>query len=261
MMDIYVPSYNRPNAPVIRKFIESGIPFTIVLDHKEDLEAYKKHESATTRILMLDRALGIGYVRQKIKERYRGVPVIMLDDDTELRARKFDDPTKLFSCNTPKTVRYWVQMIDKFCRENKFDIGSAADSAFKWSDTHKVLRSGSLCSVTIFNSPRCREINYDPNLYKRMEDHDLILQAIERKFTFLICNEVVRHCPMNKGAEDKGGCSEVYKNDAVMVQTTNYLLNKYGSDIVILSKSKKIGNCCDFRVDYKKYRQRHGYEY
>ena len=44
MMDIYVPSYNRPNAPVIRKFIEAGIPFTIVLDHKEDAEAYKKHK-------------------------------------------------------------------------------------------------------------------------------------------------------------------------------------------------------------------------
>ena len=33
MIDIYVPSYKRPNAPVIRKLISAGIPFTIVLDH------------------------------------------------------------------------------------------------------------------------------------------------------------------------------------------------------------------------------------
>lgn len=261
MIDIYVPSYNRPNAPVIRKLINAGIPFTIVLDHEEDLHTYKKHESARTKILMLDRALGIGYVRQKIKDRYRGIPLIMIDDDTTFRVRKFDNPTRLSSCDTQSMVRHWVHVVEKFCMDNVFDIGSVADSVFRWNDTRKTLKSGSLCSVTIFNSPRCKEVNYDPNLYKRMEDHDLILQAIEKRFSFLICNDVLRHCPMNKGAEDMGGCSEVYKDDVAMVSTTNYLLNKYGKDIVILSKSKKIGNCCDFRVDYKKYRQRYDYDY
>lgn len=261
MMDIYIPSYNRPNAPVIRKFIEAEIPFTIVLDHLEDVKAYQHLKSERTKILLLDKALGIGYVRQKIKERYRGIPVIMIDDDTEMRLRKFKDPTRLIYCNNPSLIRKWVLAIDKFCNENKFDIGSAADSAFKWDDTRKVFKSGSLCSVTIFNSPRCKEINYDPNLYKRMEDWDLILQAIEKHFDFLICNTALRHCPMNKSAKDKGGCSEVYKDDALMQRTTNYLLQKYGKGIVTLSKTKKIGNCPDFRVDLKKYRQIHGYDY
>lgn len=261
-MDIYIPSYKRPNAPLIRKFSAAKIPFTIVLDHEDDVARYKGLETPTTRLWLLDRALGIGYVRQCIKDRYAGRPVIMLDDDTEIRLRLFDNPTRLVSCRTNEQVVQWVNSVEKFCRENQFDIGSVADSAFKWSFTDKTLKSGSLCSVTIFNSPRCSEINYDPQLYKRMEDHDLVLQAIERHFDFLICNSVMRHCPMNKDAKaGKGGCTEVYMDDAIMHHTTNYLLNKYGADIVKLSATKKIGNCCDFRVDYKEYRKRHGYNY
>lgn len=261
MIDIYVPSYKRPNAPVIRKLISAGIPFTIVLDHEKDMEDYGGLQSEKTKIILLDKALGIGYVRQKIKERYRGVPVMMIDDDTIFTMRRFDEPTKLVTCNSDESVRKWFAIVDRFCRENRFDIGSVGDSVFCWNKTQKTLRTGSLASVTIFNSPRCHEIDYDPKLYKRMEDCDLILQAITKRFSFLRCNEVLRHCPMNKAAEDKGGCSEVYQNDAIMQQTTSYLIDKWGKDVVILHKTHKIGNFPDFKVDFRKVRKRYGYTY
>lgn len=261
MLDIYVPGYKRPNAVVVRKLISAGIPFTIVLDHPSDVADYIKHKSSTTKIILLDRALGIGYVRQKIKERYSGVPVMMIDDDTIFGLRRFDDPTKIVSCKTDNEVRRWFHIVDTFCASNKFDIGSVGDSIWKWSEDAKVIRSGSYSSVTIFNSPRCHEVDYDPRLYKRMEDCDIVMQAITRNFDFLICNEVVRHCPMNKAAKSIGGCSEVYQNDAIMQQTTSYLLEKWGEDIVKISTTKKIGNWPDFQVDLKKLRSRYGYDY
>lgn len=261
MLDIYIPSYKRKGAPVIKKLISAGIPFTIVLDHAQDYEDYKDLESESTKLWLLERAQGIGYVRQRIKERYRGTPVIMIDDDTIFSLRQFEDPTKLITCNTDETVRKWFAVVDRFCRQHRFDIGSVADSVFCWSKTQKTLRTGSYCSVTIFNSPRCHEIDYDPNLYKRMEDCDLVLQAITKGFTFLRCNEVLRHCPMNKAADDKGGCSEVYQDDDAMRQTTSYLINKWGADVVILSKRKNIGNFPDFKVDFRKVRKRYGYSY
>lgn len=261
MLDIYVPSYKRKNAIVIRRLIEARIPFTIVLDHAADYEDYKQHESAATKIWMLDKALGIGYVRQRIKERYNGVPIVMIDDDTIFSLRKFEEPTRLITCNTAATVRKWFAILDRFCMNNEFDIGSVGDSVFCWNKTEKTLRAGSLASVTIFNSPRCAEVDYDPNLYKRMEDCDMVLQAITKRFTFLRCNEILRHCPMNKAAEDKGGCSEVYQDDSAMRQTTGYLVNKWGADIVRLSKTKKIGNIPDFTVDFGRLRKQYGYDY
>ncbi len=261
MLDIYVPGHKRTDAPLIKKLIEAAIPFTIVLDHKDDFDEYARLASDDTRIMRVDRALGIGYVRQKIKDRYRGVPLIMLDDDTELRLRDVYQPTKTPECKTPSSVRTWFGIIDRFCRQNRFDIGSAADFVWKWSDTERVLRVGSCCSVTIFNSARCREVDYDPALYARMEDWDIIMQGITRKFDFLLCNEALRHCPMNKGAKDKGGCSAVYKNDAVMFRTHSYLQNKWGADIVSFVKNRKIGNAPDFRVDLKALRKRYGYDY
>lgn len=261
MLDIYVPSYKRKNAPVIRRLISAGIPFTIVLDHAQDYEDYKEMESASTKILLIEKALGIGYVRQRIKERYNGTPIIMIDDDTDFRLRSFEDPTKLITCTTDELVRQWFNIVDRFCQKYRFDIGGVSDSVWCWNKTEKVLRTGALCSVTIFNSPRCHEVDYDPNLYKRMEDWDLLLQSITKRFSFLCCNEVLRHCPMNKAAGDKGGCSEVYQDDKIMRQTTAYLINKWGSDVVTLHKTKKIGNVPDFRVDLRKMRKRYGYKY
>lgn len=228
MIDIYVPSYKRPNAPLIKKFHDASVPFTIVLDHYEDYDAYKRLLNEQTKILMLDKAQGIGYVRQKIKERYSGRPIMMMDDDTQIRLRRFDDPTRLRMSVTEKEIREWVSVVDRFCSNNRFDIGSVAESVFCYMKTEKTLRSGSYCSVTIFNSPRCREIDYDRNLYKRMEDWDYIMQAITRHFDFLICNEVLRFCPMNKDAKTAGGCSEVYQDKGAMQETTSYFMNKWG---------------------------------
>ena len=261
MLDIYVPSYKRKNAPLIKKLIDAKLPFTIVLDHEQDMIDYAPLESDTVSILYIEKALGIGYIRQCIKDRYNGVPVIMLDDDTQLRLRKFDNPTRLDSCTTPAQTIKWFRHIDRFCQNNRFDIGSAAESFTNYMITDKVLKKGTLCSVTIFNSERCREIDYDPKLYKRMEDCDIVLQAITRHFDFLIDNEVLRHCPMNKEANDVGGCSEVYQNDLVMHQTTQYLIKKWGEDIIKLRKNKRIGNYYDFTVDYALFRKRYGYDY
>lgn len=260
MIDIYIPAYKRPNAILLQRLAEAGIPFTIVLDHESDADAYEPLRTEKTKIWMLDEPRGIGYVRQKIKERYNGVPIMMMDDDTQLRLRDFYDPTKLPSAKTPEQIRSWFSVVDKFCQQNKFDIGSVAESAFRYKDTEKVLRRGSYCSVTIFNSARCAEIDYDPKLYSRMEDWDLLMQAITRRFDFLICNEVLRFCPMNKGAKSEGGCSEVYQNDAEMIRTTNYLMSKW-KGYVTLNKKKKIGNVADFRVDLLGFRKKFGYNY
>lgn len=262
MIDIYIPSYKRPDAPLIKKLIEAGIPFTIVLDHNEDVKDYIKLKSERVGIWLLDKALGIGYVRQQIKDRYNGTPVIMLDDDTQLAIRDFNDPNKYITCKHPLEVIKWFKTIDSFCKDYEFDMGSARDRAFNINDSRYVIQDTSVCSVTIFNSQRCKEINYDPHLYKRMEDADIILQGITKKFKFLVCNEVVRHCPMNKAAKDKGGCSEVYQDDEVMRRTTQYLRGKWGVDIVTLRKAgKKIGNIPDFFVNYREMRKRYGYEY
>lgn len=262
MIDIYIPSYKRPDAPLIKKMVDAGIPFTIVLDHQEDVKDYIKLKSEKVGIILLEKALGIGYVRQRIKDRYDGVPVIMLDDDTQLAIRDFNDPNKFITCNKPTEVRKWFKTIDKFCQEYEFDMGSAMDRAFNINDSRYVVDDTGVCSVTIFNSYRCKEIDYDPHLYKRMEDADIILQGITKHFKFLICNEVVRHCPMNKAAKDKGGCSEVYQNDELMRKTTQYLRSKWGTDIVTLRKSgKKIGNIPDFFVNYREMRKRNGYDY
>lgn len=261
MLDIYIPGYKRPDAPVVRKLAEARIPFTIVLDHEKDIESYRKWTKNGARIMFIDKALGIGHVRQKIKELYSGVPIVMIDDDTQFGLRKFEDPTRLSSCKTSEDVKKWFHIVDEFCRKNCFDIGSVSDSVWKWSCDDKIIRSGSLCSVTIFNSKRCHEIDYDPHLYKRMEDWDLIMQAITKHFDFLICNEVVRHCPMNKEAKSIGGCSEVYQDFASMESTSKYLLNKWGDKYVKFSKSKKIGEYPDFSVDLKKMRGDYGYEY
>lgn len=258
-LDIYVPSYKRKDAGLIKKLIEADLPFTIVLDHEQDMVDYAPLQSEKVKLMFVDKALGIGYVRQRIKDRYNGRPIIMLDDDTQLRLRRFDDPTRLPVCKDAETVRQWFETIDRFCAENDFDLGSAAES-LAYTNTNRVLRSCNVCSVTIFNSDRCKEINYDPRLYKRMEDWDLILQAITRKFRFLVCNEVMRHCPMNKSAKDVGGCSEVYRDDKVMRDTTLYLRAKWGTDIVKLT-AKKIGNIPDFKVDLKAFRKRYGYDY
>ena len=259
MIDIYIPSYKRKNAPLIRKLIQTSLHFTIVLDHEEDMADYAELQSDKVSILLLDKALGIGYVRQCIKDRYNGNPIIMLDDDTILTLRNFEDPTRLTQCNTPERVEEWFQTVDRFCRNNRFDLGSVLDSlAFR--DTRMTVRSCNVCSVTIFNSGRCKEIDYDPRLYKRMEDWDLIMQAITKRFSFLLCGEVMRHCPMNKSAKDVGGCSEVYRDDSVMRNTTLYLRSKWGTDIVRL-KYNKIGNIPDFRVDLKRLRKRYGYDY
>lgn len=261
MLDIYIPSYQRPNAPVIKKLVSAKIPFTIVLDHESDRPGYQHLESDTTKIWMLDKAQGIGYCRQRIKERYHGVPVIMIDDDTIFSLRQFEEPTKLITCNTDETVRKWFTVVDRFCRDNAFDMGSVSDSVWCWDKTEKTRKTGPVCSVTIFNSPRVHEVDYDPNLYKRMEDWDIMLQGITKGFRFLLCNEVLRHCPMNKEAKDKGGCSEVYRNDEVMNRTTRYLIEKWGDDIVTLSKTKQIGNAPDFKVDLRKARKKYGYDY
>ena len=258
-LDIYVPSYKRRDAPLIKKLIQAEIPFTIVLDHEQDMIDYADLQSENVRLMYVEKALGIGYVRQCIKNRYNDRPIIMLDDDTQLRLRSFEDPTKLPVCKDPKTVRQWFETIDAFCRNNVFDLGSASDS-LAYTNTKRTVKSCNVCSVTIFNSARCKEIDYDPRLYKRMEDWDLILQAITRKFSFLVCNVVMRHCPMNKSAKDVGGCSEVYRNDTVMRDTTLYLRRKWGSDIVKLT-AKKIGNIPDFKVDLKTFRKRYGYDY
>lgn len=260
MIDLYIPCYKRPNAILLKRLAEAEIPFTIVLDHKSDAEGYEYLRSQKTKILMLEHSLGIGYVRQKIKERYRGIPIMMMDDDTQLRLRDFYDPTKLPSAKSPEQIRKWFAVVDRFCQQNKFDIGSVSESAFRYKDTEKTMRKGSYCSVTIFNSPRCAEVDYDPNLYSRMEDWDLLMQAITKKFDFLICNEVLRFCPMNKDAKSAGGCSEVYQNDAEMLRTTNYLMNKW-KGYVTLNKKKKIGNVADFRVNLSAFRAKHGYDY
>lgn len=258
-LDIYVPSYKRKDAPLIKKLQDAGLPFTIVLDHVEDVKDYANLESEKVKILFIERALGIGYVRQRIKDRYNGKPIIMLDDDTQLRLRSFEDPTHLPVCKNADGVRKWFEVVDKFCSENKFDLGSVSDS-LAYTNTKHVIRSCNVCSVTIFNSERCKEIDYDPRLYKRMEDWDYILQAIQKKFSFLICNDVMRHCPMNKSAKDVGGCSEVYRDDNIMRKTTLYLRQKWGADIVKLT-AKKIGNIPDFKVDLKTFRKRYGYDY
>lgn len=261
MLEIYVPSYQRPNAPLIKQLIDAEISFTIVLDHKSDVDTYSKLDARFASILLIDKALGIGYVRQCIKNRYRGNPLIMLDDDTILSIRDFENPNKFITCKEPKQVRQWFRTIDRFCANQNFDIGSARDRAFNINDNRLCIEDTSVCSVTIFNSSRVHEIDYDRNLYKRMEDADIILQGITKGFKFLVCNEVVRHCPMNKSAKDIGGCSEVYRDDKVMRETTVYLRKKWGTDIVKLRKNGKIGNCPDFLVNYREFRKRHGYTY
>ena len=130
MLDIYVPSYKRPDAPLIKKLIEAKLRFTIVLDHESDVKDYIGMKSDKVGILLLEKAFGIGYVRQRIKDRYNGVPVIMLDDDTQLAIRDFEDPNKFITCNKPEQVRKWFKTVDKFCQENEFDLGSARDRAF-----------------------------------------------------------------------------------------------------------------------------------
>lgn len=258
-LDIYVPSYKRKDAPLIKKLIQAEIPFTIVLDHEQDMIDYAPLKSDNVSLMYVDKAIGIGYVRQCIKNRYEGRPIIMLDDDTQLRLRSFEDPTHLPVCKDPETVRKWFEEIDKFCKSYYFDLGSASDS-LAYNNTKHVVQSCNVCSVTIFNSEKCKEIDYDPNLYKRMEDWDLILQAIRRRFRFLVCNDVMRHCPMNKSAKDVGGCSEVYRDDRIMRDTILYLRKKWGADIVKLT-TKKIGNIPDFKVDLKSFRKRYGYNY
>lgn len=260
-LQIYIPSYNRPNAPLIKKLMDAGIPFTIVLDHENDLETYKSLENEVTKIMFIQPAQGIGYVRQRIKDCYDGKPIIMLDDDTQLRLRDFEEPKHLPVVKNAEQVKEWFDCVERFCIENQFDIGTVSDSAFSWDDTRKLLRTIPCCSVTIFNSGRCKEIDYDKFLYKRMEDWDLVMQAITKHFDFLACNEVLRHCPMNKSAKDVGGCSEIYRDKGVMFRTTSYLVQKWGSDIVTLRRNKNIGECYDFKVDLGKLRKRYGYKY
>ena len=260
-LQIYVPSYNRPNASLIKKLKEARVQFTIVLDHKEDMETYDTIKDANTNLMFIEPAQGIGYVRQRIKDCYNGKPIIMLDDDTQLRLRDFENPRHLPVVKTAEQVREWFRVVDVFCADNKFDIGTVSDSAFSWDDTRKQLRNIPCCSVTIFNSERCKEIDYDPLLYKRMEDWDLIMQGITKHFEFLCCNEVLRHCPMNKSAKDVGGCSEIYRDKGVMFRTTSYLVQKWGSDIVTLRRNQNIGECYDFKVDLRKLRKRYGYKY
>lgn len=260
-LQIYIPSYKRPNAPLIRKLKEAGLPFTIVLDHKEDMETYKFLCDEKTDLMFIEPAQGIGYVRQRIKDCYYGKPIIMLDDDTVLSLRDENEPERLRGVKTAEDVREWFITIDAFCKAYKFDIGTATDAPFSYNDLRSVVRGTPCCSVTIFNSERCKEIDYDPLLYKRMEDWDLIMQGITKHFEFLACNNVLRHCPMNKSAKDVGGCSEVYRDKNAMFRTTSYLTQKWGADIVSLRRNKKIGDCFDFKVDLRKLRKRYGYNY
>lgn len=260
-LQIYIPSYKRPNAPLIKKIKEAGLPFNIVIDHKDDVEAYKPLQDENAKLLLIEPPQGIGYVRQRIKDLYNGKPIIMLDDDTVLSLRDKNEPCKLRNVKTAEDVHEWFNTIDAFCKSYKFDIGTAADAPFSYNDMRLVLHGTPCCSVTIFNSERCKEIDYDPLLYKRMEDWDLIMQGITKHFEFLVCNSVLRHCPMNKSAKDVGGCSEVYRDRNVMFRTTSYLTQKWGGDIVSLRRSKQIGDCFDFKVDLRKLRKRYGYNY
>lgn len=260
-IQIYIPSYNRPNAPLIRRLKEACLPFTIVLDHEDDIEAYKPMRDNLTDIMFIEPARGIGYVRQRIKDCYHGRPIIMLDDDTVLSLRDDENPERLKSVKTAEDVRRWFMTIDDFCRQYRFDLGTATDAPFSYNDLRPVVRTTPCCSVTIFNSERCKEIDYDPMLYKRMEDWDYIMQGITKGFEFLACNDVLRHCPMNKSAKDVGGCSAVYRDRRAMFLTTSYLTQKWGKDIVTLRQNKKIGDCWDFKVDLRRLRKRYGYNY
>lgn len=260
-MKLFIPSYNRPDAPLIKKFVGAGVPFYIVLDHKEDVDSYRKYESSTCKIWLIDGGRGIGYVRQRIKSTYNGEAVVMMDDDTTLHIRSKEDRNRVIGCSTPEKVREWYRVLKEFCEKNAFDIGGVADSLWCNKSIEPTIRNGSYCSVTIFNSQRCKEINYDPNLYSRMEDWDLLAQAIQRKFDFLICNDILRHCPMNKEAADIGGCSSVYRNKAEMLRTYNYALRKWGGEVIKPRKSKKIGEVSDFLVNLKRLRKLNGYDY
>ena len=99
-LQIYIPSYKRPNAPLIKKIKEAGLTFTIVIDHKDDVEAYKPLQDENAKLLLIEPPQGIGYVRQRIKDLYNGKPIIMLDDDTVLSLRDKNEPRKLRNVKT-----------------------------------------------------------------------------------------------------------------------------------------------------------------
>lgn len=257
MIDIYIASCKRPNAILPRRLTEAGIPFTLVLDHKEDYKDYSYLECETTKIITLDKPMGIGYTRQFIKSLYRGIPLMMLDDDLSLRLRQFEDPTRLLSCKTKEDTRRFFSIVDKFCKNNKFDIGGVSHSAFNYNDVRKTRRAVNIVQQMIFNSDRCKEVDYDPNLYLRMEDTDFLLQCMKRKFEFLVCNEVLYSGPINREAKDTGGCSYVYRNNKIMQATTDYAVKKWGKYIQL----KKTGNIFDYSVDFRTARKDFGYDF
>lgn len=257
MIDIYIASCHRPNANLPRRLTSAKVPFFLVLDHKEDYEDYKYLECDTTKIITLEKPFGIGFTRKFIKSRYRGVPLMMLDDDLSLRLRDFENPRKLLACNTDERVREFFRIVDNFCRKNKFDIGGVSHAAFTYNDTRKTLRKCNIVQQIIFNSPRCHEIDYDPNLYLRMEDTDILLQALSKRFEFLVCNEVLYSGNINREGKDIGGCSYVYRDKSIMMETTAYAKQKWGKYITL----KQTGNILDYSVDYKEARKDFGYDY
>lgn len=255
MLDIYIPSYKRPNGELIKTLHGANIPFTIVLQTEEDLSDYKKYENSTTKILLLDKHLGIGYARQKIKELYRGIPLVMMDDDAKLVLRDIINPKKLKNIKDEESVRVWFAKLENFCTRNKFDIGGVGRRQFDFCATKKTKSSPSdTIQITIFNSYRCQEISYDPNLYYRLQDLDFILQGMKRNFSFLTDLTILYDSEMNKKLHQKGGNETIYSNRNIMFATSNYFITKHGEDIVIKEPNFHI------KLDWAKVKRKYNYE-
>lgn len=218
---ICVPTYNRPNARILR-YVDK-IPLVLCI-RREQQELYREYEGRA-RFCLLDNVYDIGTTRAAIVDwaYNEGIDnIFMLDDDvyclTFLEPGKSSTSDNYFmrmyvtNKGLPQTVelypfKMWVWML-KRCSE-KVTLSGAGGKPDTWSlsnaDKAVLYNSASIIQCIHLNVKNLKEnnINYQTNLIDGAEDYSLQYKIMSEDLYTALFKDLV-FCVSNVG-DGKGG--------------------------------------------------------
>ena len=238
-MDIYIPSKNRPNGKTFS--LLQGIKYTVVVE-PQDFELYLKGGHEKQNILVLPKNdMGISYVRNFIKWRYRGELLMMIDDDI-IKFDILDQVTSRLTNNSNRkpTLEY-LSLLEYEAQDLSFDIATLGMRQFVWSSKNPYAFNCFVGTITLINSKT--DIWYDETL-KCKEDMDFTLKNIYADKIVMRFNTFAYDHTM---VANSGGFSDFYR-DKKDLEYNEIMVQRYPLNCTVVEKFGRL----DLKIKYKK---------
>ena len=247
---IYVPSKGRPNAKTLQHLKELKCDKYLFIE-PQDVDSYLNHFNDIKFIVLEKNDGGVSYVRQMIKEHAKKSEYKWfwcIDDDVQnFHKTQADGKLKVAK---PQHVLIDAQEVITSIK----NIGVAALNFGQYAFGEGVLKKpyqlNKRCIICTLNNVEIQsKFNYDMNC-KLKEDIDFSLQILTHGYRTMICNQLAISVPVNSTL--KGGCYDEYKRQSNEKAVSDYLVDKWGKDI--LTRFIKKNGRYDVKINWSKFK-------